>query len=197
MGESDAETIHAILQGDVDRYAELVDKYQDQAIRLAYSLLGNYDDARDASQDAFVRAYRGLRRFRGRAKFSTWLYRIVVNACRDAQRSRARQPAAVAGVGEPDPDDDENLFVDVDDPAASPAEQAAGRELGLQLSRALQGLPAQQRTAFLLHHVHGLSLDEAAGVMDCRLGTVKAHIFRATQALRRALGPWLAQEDLR
>ena len=196
MAEDDAETIRAVLSGDVDRYAELIDKYQGPAIRVAFSFLGNYEDARDVSQDAFVSAYRSLGRFRAAAKFSTWLYRIVINACKDAYRRRARQPMVVAGVGERSADEDGGggLFVDAADPSTGPGEQSANRELSRRLSAAIGELPMKQRTAFLLHHVHGLPLAEAATVMGCRVGTVKSHVFRATESLRDVLTPWLAQE---
>ena len=197
MAQSDAETIRAVLDGDVDRYAELVGKYQGQALRLAFSLLGNCEDAKDVSQEAFINAYRSLGQFRGGAKFSTWLYRVVVNECKDAYKRRARQPMVVAGVGEPAPDagDEASLFmVDVEDPTANPSDAATNQELSLRLSQAIGALPMKQRTAFLLHYVHGLPLDEVAGVMACRIGTVKSHIFRATEALRIALTPWLTQE---
>ncbi len=198
MADSDMDTIRAVLSGDVNRYAELVDKYQGLALRLAFSLLGNYEDARDASQEAFVNAYRSLGRFRAGARFSTWLYRIVVNECKDARRHRARQPMVVAAVGEAAPDDQDSgsLFVDVDDPAASPSDQLANRELSHRLSEAIAELPMKQRTAFVLHHVHGLPLAEAAEVMGCRVGTVKAHIFRATEHLQDTLRPWLAREGV-
>lgn len=188
MADSDAQIIQAVLDGDVDRFAEFVEKYQEPALKLAFSLLGNYEDAKDASQEAFINAYRALRRFRGGAKFSTWLYRIVVNECKDVYKRRARQPVVVATVGEPDPDlDGACLFVEVEDPAASPSDQLANRELGRQLSAAIGSLPMKQRTAFLLHHVHGLPLEEVASVMRCRLGTVKSHVFRATDHLKEAL----------
>jgi RNA polymerase sigma-70 factor (ECF subfamily) len=187
MAGSDVEIIQAVLDGAVDRYAELVDRYQDGALNVAFSMLGNEEDAKDASQEAFVSAYRALRRFRGGAKFSTWLYRIVVNECKDVYKRRARQPVAVATVGEPDPDSNGVLFVDVEDPTASPRDQLANRELGRRISAAIGELPMKQRTAFLLHHVHGLPLEEVAAVMRCRLGTVKSHIFRATHQLQEAL----------
>jgi RNA polymerase sigma-70 factor (ECF subfamily) len=195
MADADLVVIEAVLAGDVDRYAELVNKYQGQTLRLAFSLLGNDEDARDVSQEAFVNAYRALNRFRRGAKFSTWLYRIVVNECQDASRRRFRQPVTSLGIGEPDPAERDGaaLFIDVADPAAGPAEQLADRECSRQLSRAIAALPLQQRTAFLLHHVHGLPLAEAAGIMGCRLGTVKAHIFRATGRLQAFLRPWLAE----
>jgi len=197
MAGSDVEIIQAVLDGDVDRYAELVDKYQEGALKVAFSMLGNEEDAKDASQEAFVSAYRSLSRFRGGAKFSTWIYRIVVNECKDVYKRRARQPSVVAAVGEPDPDSNGAcLFVDVEDPAAGPRDQLENRELGRQLSAAIGRLPMKQRTAFLLHHVHGLPLEEVASVMRCRLGTVKSHVFRATEHLRGRLVPWMKQEGI-
>ena len=192
---NDADIIQAVLQGDVDRYAELVDKYQGLAFRLALGLLGNAEDAKDASQEAFVNAYSALERFRGGATFSTWFYRIVVNECKDTYRQRAREPMAVARVDGSGADaDGATLFVEVHDPAATPRDQLANRDLSHQLTRTIRELPMKQRTAFVLHHLHGLTLEEAAAVMRCRLGTVKSHIFRATEQLRRHLRPWLAEE---
>ena len=191
---SDADIIHAVVQGDVDRYAQLVEKYQGPAFRLALGLVGHVEDAKDISQEAFVNAYRALGRFRGGAKFSTWLYRIVVNECKDTYRQRARHPVAAA-VGGSDPgSDDGTLFVDVEDPTADPRGHAANRELSRRISETIHALPMKQRTAFVLHHLHGLTLDEAAAVMECRVGTVKSHVFRATEQLRRHLRPWLAEE---
>lgn len=196
MAGSDADVIQAVLNGDIDRYAELVDRYQGQALKLAFSMLGNYEDARDASQEAFVSAYRALGRFRGGAKFPTWLYRIVVNECKDVYKRRARRPLASVQVGEPVPEEDGALFVDVPDPTADPSDQLANRELGQLLSRAIGGLAMKQRTAFVLHHIHGLSLEDVAAVMRCRLGTVKSHLFRATEHLRGQLAPWLTKEGI-
>ena len=194
--DADVRTIHAVVAGDIDRYAELVDRYQARVIRLAFSYLGNYEDARDVAQDAFVSAYRSLPNFRGAAKFSTWLFRIVVNRCKDAYRYRVRHPVAATAVGTVPGDRElgDGLFVDAPDPGPGPSEQSANRELGRRLTAAIERLPMNQRTAFLLHHVHGLPLEDAAAVMGCRVGTVKSHVFRATAALRQRLTPWLTQE---
>lgn len=190
MAEQDAEVIQAVLDGEIERYAELVNRYQGGAIGVALGLLGNYEDARDAAQEAFLSAYRCLGRFGRRARFSTWLYRIVVNECKDALRSRSRRPLVAARAGTPQPDDDgAEYWVDVEDATAGPAQQLANRELARRLAAAVAELPLQQRTAFTLHHVRGLQLDEVAAIMKCRIGTVKAHVFRATAALRDALQP--------
>ena len=198
MATQDAEVIQAVLAGDVDRYAELVDRYQRPALALAFSLLGNYEDAKDVSQEAFLSASRALARFRGQAQFSTWLFRIVVNECKDTFKQRARRPMAVASVGPPEAsgEDDAALFVDVDDPAAGPRERLAQRELAGRLTDAIGTLPMKQRTAFALHHLNGLAIEEVATVMGCRVGTVKSHLFRAMEHLRVQLAPWVGQEGV-
>ena len=194
MTAEDADTIRAVLAGDTSRFAELVDKYQQQAMRVAFSLLGNWDDAKDAAQEAFVSAYQALGRFDGRAKFSTWFYRIVVNKAYDAARRRLRSPQTVAVIGPVDPeDDDPQLFADIEDPDIAPERQAHDREFARALSRAVLNLSLQQRAAFVLHHVQGFSLEEVAQLMQCRVGTVKSHVFRATTALREQLAPWQEQ----
>lgn len=195
MADRETDAIAGVLNGDIDRFAELVDAYQEPAIRIAFTFLGNYEEARDAAQEAFIRAYQALGSFHRKAKFSTWLYRIVVNICKDAYRRKAHQPKIAARVGPGDPAaEQEDFMVDVDDPSASPADAFANQELSRKLTRAIAQLPEKQRQAFMLHHLHGLPLDEVALIMGCRLGTVKAHIFRAMGNLRRILGPWAQQE---
>ena len=193
MAGRDADAIQAVVDGDVERYAELVDKYQRPILRLAFSLLGNEEDAKDAAQEAFIRAFRALGRFKFQAEFSTWLYRIVVNSCRDAEARRRRHAADVV-IGTPNEDDSSVLFVDVDDPSIGPGDQLVNRELAAQLSRAIRRLAAHQRTAFVLHHLEGLSLQEAAQVTGCRVGTVKSHLFRAMDHLRKQLKPFVTEE---
>lgn len=186
---SDADVIEAVLDGDVDRYAELVNRYQAAAWRVAYSFLGNAEDAKDVSQTGFVKAYQHLRDFRGRAGFSTWLYRIIVNECKDFFRHKARRPAAVSLAAEED--DDDAVVFELADPGATPHEALADRELAVQLTQAIRTLPRRQQTAFILHHLHGLALEEVAQTMRCRVGTVKAHLFRACEQLRARLSPSL------
>ena len=196
MADRDTDAIRAVLHGDTDRFADLVNTYQAQAIRMAFSFLGNYEAARDVAQDAFVDPYRCLGSFRGHSRFSTWLYRIIINGCKDACRRRARQPAVAASVGDPDSvvADDGLFVVDVDDTAAGPSDQLANQELSRRLSDAIGHLPEKQREAFVLHHLHGLALEEVADVMGCRTGTVKSHVFRATASLRTSLHPWVSHE---
>jgi RNA polymerase sigma-70 factor (ECF subfamily) len=195
MAGADDEAISAVVGGDTGRYAELVDRYQEPVLRLALGFLGDYEEARDVAQEAFLHAYRGLARFRGRAKFSSWLYRIVVNECKQALRRRARRPAIVARVGSVEAALDGEAVVEVDDPRADVRRAARDEELSRRLGEGLGCLSMKQRTAFVLHHLHGLPLDEVASVMRCRVGTAKAHVFRATARLRRVLEPWMQHEE--
>jgi len=186
---SDSDVIKAVLRGEIERYAELVDRYQRTAIQVAFSFVGNYEDAKELSQNGFVKAYQHLRWFRGQAKFSTWLFRIIVNECKDFFRRRGRQPTVVALS--PDPDVDGQALFDVVDSGADPRDELANKELASTLTKAIEGLPMQQRTAFVLHHLHGMALEELSDVMRCRVGTVKSHLFRATERLRTVLSPGL------
>lgn len=191
--DPDEQVIKAVLEGEIERYAELVTRYQRAAWKLAFSFVGNMEDAKDVSQNGFVKAYQHLGRFRRQAKFSTWLYRIIVNECKDWFKRRAAQPSTVSLVGEDDPESD-GLF-EVADPAQDPRQLVEGRELGRRLSGAMARLPMKQRTAFVLHHVHGLSLRDVSEVMGCRIGTVKAHLFRAAEQLRIRLERHVSLEE--
>ncbi len=188
LSAADREAIEAVLRGDIERYAELVNRYRQTAWKLAYSLIGNFEDARELSQNSFVKAYRHLRRFRKQAAFSTWLYRIVLNECRDFFRRKARQPEMFSLSKL---DDEETSVFEPADPGSTPRDAAENRALAAMLTKLIRQLPKQQQTAFVLHQVHGFSLEETARVMGCRAGTVKAHLFRAMEKLRLALTPVL------
>ena len=190
----DGEIIEAVLSGDTERYGELVERYQQTAWRVAYGLVGNFEDAKDLSQNGFVKAFQRLRGFRREARFSTWLYRIVANESKDFLRRRARRPATVALEQSWDPQSEDPILFEVPDPRGNPRETVSDRELAAMLSVGVEQLPIKQRTAFALRHFQGLSVEEIAQVMGCRQGTVKAHLFRANEHLRRMIGPFVKQE---
>ena len=189
---TDAEVIEAVLQGDVERYGELVERYQLAAWKLALSFVGNLEDTKELAQDGFVQAYRHLRQFRGEARFSTWLYRIIANECKDFFRAQARRPELV--TLSVDNAEEDSIPFDLADPEGDPRDALQARELAARITRALERLPMTQRTAFVLHHLNGLTLQEVADVMGCQVGTVKAHLFRASEALRQQVGPFLKME---
>lgn len=191
MPSVDEDAIRAVQRGSIDRYAELVQRHQAAALRLAYSLLGNYADAEDAAQDAFVSAYQALKRFRGHAKFSTWLYRIVVNKCQDRLRQRGRS-AWLVPSGNGGESDEGSFFEEAQDPTADPGERLQHREVAARLGTAIGQLSSQQRAAFVLHHLQGMTIEDAAEMMGCRVGTAKSHLFRAVAHVKRFMEPWVS-----
>ena len=128
-----------------------------------------------------------------KARFSTWLYRIVVNECKDFFKRKARRPRMVSLGSDEDPD--EAIVFEVADPTGNPSDVLASRELARRIQEAVGDLAGRQRTAFMLHHLNGLSLEETADVMKCRVGTVKAHLFRSCERLRVALSPYLREQE--
>ena len=186
------------LDGDLDAFDQLVLLHQDRIFNLCYWLLGNREDAADAAQDAFVRAFRSLHTFRGDSAFGTWLHRIGVNASLDVMQRRKRIPLPYSDLdksGEAESDADElasRLAEENPNPAAStppsdPAAISAQRERRHAVREALAALPEHYRLALVLFDIEGHSYDEIAQTLRLPLGTVKSRINRARLALRERL----------
>lgn len=162
--------VEAARRGDRDAFARLVRRHQQRALAVALGILHHQEDARDACQDAFLRAYRGLGRFDGQAQFSTWLHRIVVNVCIDRLRVTHPQTQPI----------EEMLTLTSDD---DPARDVGRTQLGRRLGAALGELGAKQRTALVLRELQGLSYQEIADVQGCSLGTVMSRLFYARRRM--------------
>ncbi len=166
--------------GDRRAFGQLVETYQAQILALAYDLMGNYDDASDLAQDAFIRAFKSLGSFEERARFSTWLYRITVNLAMDVHRKRKRRPTSSFDDhfrdGAP-PETTPNLV-------EMPSDALERDEIHKILTDALDRLTENQRTATVLKYFHQLSCKEIAEVMGCAEGTVRIHLHRALNHLR-------------
>lgn len=172
---SDADLIAAHAAGDPLAFAELVRRHRDRMWALALRTLGDPDEAADAVQDAFISAFRSASGFRGQSQVTTWLHRIVVNACLDRlRRSQARPtcPLPDAGPGEP------ALALDV----------MADRESQLAVDDALGALPVEQRAAIVLVDVEGYSVAETAQMLGVAVGTVKSRCARGRARLAALLG---------
>ena len=186
--EDDLAVIEAILQGSVERFAELVSRHQAKALRIAFSIMGNSEDAKDAIQEAFVSVYQALGRFQGKSKFSSWLHRIVVNKCHDLFRRRSSRVTEM-------PVEDTNIF-EKGTAHNDPSLLLEGKEMGVHVTLALKLLSIKQRTAFSLHNLHDYTVPEVAEMMDCSPGTVKSHLFRATEKIRAHLEPLLKLREI-
>jgi len=172
-GEPGAAVLDRARAGDADAFATLVRHYDPGLRALAYRLLGSRDRMDDALQEAYVRAYRALPRFRGDAKLGTWLYRIVYNACLD-ELERGRRGGLVLLPHPPEQED----------AAPGPGEAAARRD---SLARALGALPYEQRAAVLLVDAQGFTYRAAGRVLGVPEGTVASRLNQARSALRAAL----------
>lgn len=180
------ELIARARQGDDGAFAQLVEPAMGPLFRHAQRMLGNAQDAEDATQDALVKAYQNLAAYRGEAEFTTWLYRILTNVCLDALRRRRRRPQAAG-------EDPEQLLARLPDPEGV-EDRALAREQMQLLERALAQLPPQMRSLLVLREVDDLSYEQIAQVLGVRVGTVKSRMSRARLKLQKIVGA-LAEPD--
>jgi RNA polymerase sigma-70 factor (ECF subfamily) len=171
---SDAELIARHADGDPAAFGGLVTRHRDRAWAVALRTTGNPEDAADAVQDAFVKAYRTVGSFRGDAQFSTWLHRIVVNACLDQMRRARTRPTS--------PLDERAAAI------ADPADPIGRTDLGRDVVAALARIGTDQRVAIVLVDVEGYSVDEAAALLGVPSGTVKSRCHRGRVQLAALLG---------
>jgi RNA polymerase sigma-70 factor (ECF subfamily) len=177
--ESDTELVARARQGDEAAFEQLVLRHQCYVFNLAYRVLGDYTEAEDMTQEAFVRVWRGLSGFRGQARFTTWLYRIVHNLCLN------RLPGLQRELLQTEP-----LEEVLADPGPSPADLFAVREQMAFLHAQMDRLPEKYRLVLTLRYLQHLSYDEIAAALEMPMGTVKTHIHRARRLLRERLSQW-------
>lgn len=177
---TDAELVSRSKAGDTRAFGELVTRYQRTVYRIILRMVRTPDDADDLTQDTFVRAYRGLKTFKEEFDFHPWLYRIAVNQAINFLNKRKRQAAV-------DLDDVPETEIKQGPEPESPIQSASRRELVSNLEEALERLPEEQRTVFLLRVQEGLSYEEIAEAMDTPKGTVMSRLARARMALRKYL----------
>jgi RNA polymerase sigma-70 factor, ECF subfamily len=184
---SDEELCRRIAARDADAFELMVDRHQGRAYRLASSILGNEADARDVSQDAFIRLYESASQFDGRARFSTWFYRILVNLCIDHQRRnrwwRRVVPLASPGSG----DDPDARAFDPPSSEAGPEGEAMLKQSISKLRPALEKLSPQQRAAVLLQAQEGFTSREIGEVLKCSEATARVHVHRGIAQLRKLM----------
>jgi len=182
MASSDEELVARSRGGDLDSFNQLVLRWERPIYALAYRVIGREEDARDVCQETFLRAFRALSGFKGQAKFSSWLYRITLNLCRDWIRRERRQPIAQAPEGV-----DLIELASEATPSETIEELVARKEISQAVARAMSSLPEEQRTAIILKEYHGLTFQEIADMLDCPLSTVKTRLYQGLTVLRRQL----------
>jgi RNA polymerase sigma-70 factor, ECF subfamily len=169
----DGELVAMTLGGNSEAFATLVERYDRAVYHLSYRMLHHVEDARDATQEAFFKAFRSLRTFKPGAKFSTWIFAIAYHSCCDRLARRKHD----AGGELPDRAD----------PANGPEAQTIALDEATRLRRAIDALPEKYRAVVTLFHLQGRQYEEIARVLELPMGTVKTHLFRAKEQLRRLL----------
>jgi RNA polymerase sigma-70 factor, ECF subfamily len=172
-GPEDGELVTMTLGGRSEAFAALVERYDRAVYHLAYRTLHDVEEAKDAAQEAFFKAYRSLHTFKPGAKFSTWIFAITYHACCDRLNRRKRYSS--------------EEMPERADPGPGPESQAVALDQARRLHDAIDRLPEKYRTVITLYHLQGKQYDEIAQVLGIPMGTVKTHLFRSKDQLRKIL----------
>lgn len=183
---SDKKLVKRVQKGDKGAFDLLVLKYQHKIVNLVMRYVRDPELALDITQEAFIKAYRALPRFRGDSAFYTWMYRIAVNTAKNHLAAQRRRPMDVElDLQDPEQYDLHAKLKETDTPEGL----VLGNELKEVVERAIAALPEDLRTAIILRELEGMSYEEIAQTMDCPVGTVRSRIFRARDAIGKKVGP--------
>jgi RNA polymerase sigma-70 factor, ECF subfamily len=192
-GRDEAELVSELQAGSETAFDWLVTHYHAPVYNLILSMLGDTSDAADGSQEVFLKAFRGIRKFRHGSSLKTWLYRIAIREALNHKRWFKRHLQKNVSIDvEPE---EGHAAVEIEDLGATPFEQLASREIQVAVQHALQEVTEVFRTAVILRDLEGLSYEEVAEVLECSVGTVKSRILRGRRALREVLGPLLGDRE--
>ena len=179
--QSDLSLVQLAQRGDAGAFDALVRRYQHKVVKLVLRYVRDPAEAEDIAQEAFIKAYRALPRFRGDSAFYTWLYRIAINTAKNVLASRGRSPIQYE-VDRSDDDENYDVVANMKD-TATPEALALTEEIRSTVTAAIDSLPEDLRTAIQLRELEGLSYEEIAAAMECPVGTVRSRIFRARGAI--------------
>lgn len=184
--ETDQQLVERAQRGDTRAFDLLVKKYQHKIIGLIGRYVHDHAEVQDVAQEAFIKAYRALGKFRADSAFYTWLYRIAINTAKNHLVSRGRRPpGSDMDIVDAEVIDQSGRLSDVESPEASIARD----QLEAAVFEAIEALPEDLRTAITLREFDGLSYEDIAQIMDCPVGTVRSRIFRAREAVDRHIQP--------
>jgi RNA polymerase sigma-70 factor (ECF subfamily) len=190
--DPDVEVMQRVKKGDSNAFRELFAKHADAVVNFAYRFVNNRHRAEELAQDAFLQIYRARARYEPKARFTTYLYRVVTNLCLNELRRFDYQGRIEPLEGRPLADGEEGIRELPDEEIPDAEDRLAGVETGTRIQKVLDKLPPNQKSALLLSRVQGLSYQEVAECLETTESAVKSLIFRATQTLREELADLLA-----
>lgn len=180
------ELIRAFQSGETSAFDTLVTMYKDTVFHMCFRMLGDYQEADDTAQEVFVKVYTNIKRFRFESAFSTWLYRITVNTCKNKlTSSEFRHRDKMVRLN--NPLQDSKSFMEIEDKSRSPHAALEEKERSVIIHKAIQELPEEQKIVVVLRDIHGLAYEEIASITGLKSGTVKSRLSRARLALRQQL----------
>ena len=186
--QTDQQLVDQVFKGNKHAFDLLVLRYQHRILALVSRFIRDQSEVEDVCQEAFIKAYRALPKFRGDSAFYTWLYRIAINTAKNHMVTKGRRPPGTdVDLGDADLAELPSKLVD----NGSPEAKLLSNELQLLINNAIEDLPEDIRTAFTLREFGGLSYEEITQIMDCPVGTVRSRIFRAREALNAVISPFL------
>jgi RNA polymerase sigma-70 factor (ECF subfamily) len=189
-GSSDRDSllIKKIQGGDMAAFDQLVIKHKDKLFNMVYWFLGDYQEANDCAQEIFIKVFKGIKRFRFESSFSTWLYRIAINTCRNRIKSSAyRWKMRTVPLENPDSSKEGNRSYEIQNGSPSPANELEKKERMMRIQKAVNSLPQEQNRIIVLRDIQGLSYQEISDITGLKLGTVKSRLARARLELKNKL----------
>jgi len=186
--DRDAALIRDIQAGDMAAFDQMVMRHKDKLFNTVYWFLGDYQEANDCAQEIFIKVFKGIKKFRFESAFSTWLYRIAINTCKNRLKSSAyRWEKRTVPLENPESSKEGNFSYEIQNNAPSPANELENKEKILRIQKALNSLPQEQNRIIVLRDIQGLSYQEISDITGLNLGTVKSRLARARIDLRNKL----------
>ncbi len=195
----DKDLVARCQAGDRQAFRQLVEKYQQKVFGILYGMVRDAEDARDLTQDVFLRVYGNLSSFRGQSSFYTWLYRITLNISYDHLKKAKNRPLTLMEnpVEDAAISEDALAMFGQSNFRGSPQWNLDTQELAHMVGRALESLSEAHRAVILLRELHGMSYDEMAQTLQCNVGTVMSRLFNARAAMKKAMEPYLQEKETR
>lgn len=193
MDATEKKLIIESQKGDMESFEALIGAYQKGAYNIAYRMLGDVEDAKDASQEAIIKIYRSIGGFRMQSSFKTWFFRVVTNTCLDYRRKRSRHK--VLYIDNPHESDEGSFRRQMEDPSEGPEETLLRSEQSRALQSMIMEMPEKYRTALVLRDIRGFSYAEIGEMLDLPDGTVKSRISRARLVLKNIFDSRMEQKE--